>query len=232
MLLRFFAFLSICTGVLSAFIIIVDIYFNPQKMRIMNIVWPVTALYAGPAGLFMYFKIGRNKTDHALQNTGKHLHGMAETKMSGQPVTWGHITKSTLHCGSGCFTGDILSEILLFFITICIFANTLFDHWLIDFIFAFIMGIIFQYFSIKDMSDKSFKNTIRAALKADTLSLICWQIGMYGWMAVSVYLIFHRNLQANSLIFWFMMQIAMILGFFTAWPVNAWLIKKGIKEPM
>jgi hypothetical protein len=94
------------------------------------------------------------------------------------------------------------------------------------------MGIIFQYFSIKAMSDKSFKDTIQAALKADTLSLICWQIGMYGWMAISVYLIFHRNLQADTLIFWFMMQIAMITGFFTAWPVNAWLLKKGIKEPM
>jgi len=23
-----------------------------------------------------------------------------------------------------------------------------------------------------------------AALKADTLSLTCWQIGMYGWMSV------------------------------------------------
>ncbi|MHB1568375.1 MAG: DUF4396 domain-containing protein [Solirubrobacteraceae bacterium] len=31
---------------------------------------------------------------------------------------------------------------------------------------------------------------------------------------------------------WFMMQIGMIIGFFTAWPVNAWLIRKGWKEKM
>ena len=55
---------------------------------------------------------------------------------------------------------------------------------------------------------------------------------MYGWMGISVYLIFHKNLPANTLIFWFMMQIAIMLGFFTAWPVNAWLLKEGIKEPM
>jgi Domain of unknown function (DUF4396) len=29
-----------------------------------------------------------------------------------------------------------------------------------------------------------------------------------------------------------MMQIGMIIGFFTAWPVNTWLIRKGWKEKM
>jgi Domain of unknown function (DUF4396) len=32
--------------------------------------------------------------------------------------------------------------------------------------------------------------------------------------------------------FWFMMQIAMICGFLTAYPVNWWLIQTGIKEKM
>lgn len=31
---------------------------------------------------------------------------------------------------------------------------------------------------------------------------------------------------------WFMMQLAMIIGFFTAVPANLWLIKKGWKEAM
>jgi hypothetical protein len=33
-------------------------------------------------------------------------------------------------------------------------------------------------------------------------------------------------------VFWFMMQIAMIAGTFTALPANAWLIRKGWKEKM
>ncbi|WP_442879793.1 DUF4396 domain-containing protein, partial [Cetobacterium sp.] len=32
--------------------------------------------------------------------------------------------------------------------------------------------------------------------------------------------------------FWFMMQIAMCCGFLTAYPVNWWLVKKGIKMGM
>ncbi len=59
---------------------------------------------------------------------------------------------------------------------------------------------------------------IKAALKADTLSLTSWQIGMYGWMAISVFIIFNRKLEATDPIFWFMMQIGMLLGFITAYP--------------
>lgn len=33
-------------------------------------------------------------------------------------------------------------------------------------------------------------------------------------------------------VYWFLMQIGVIAGFFTAWPVNAWLIRAGVKEAM
>jgi hypothetical protein len=32
--------------------------------------------------------------------------------------------------------------------------------------------------------------------------------------------------------FWFMMQIAMICGFAASYPVNWWLVPKGVKERM
>ena len=73
---------------------------------------------------------------------------------------------------------------------------------------------------------------IAAALEADTASLVAWQAGMYGWMAVATFAIFHRELDKTDPIFWFMMQIAMLAGLVAAWPVNAWLIAKGVKERM
>lgn len=33
-------------------------------------------------------------------------------------------------------------------------------------------------------------------------------------------------------VYWFLMQIGMIIGFATAWPANVWLIRRGIKEAM
>jgi len=76
------------------------------------------------------------------------------------------------------------------------------------------------------------KNGLKQALKADTLSLTAWQVGMYGWMAVATLVIFGREISKASPVFWFMMQIAMFFGFATSYPVNWLLLKRGVKEAM
>jgi hypothetical protein len=40
------------------------------------------------------------------------------------------------------------------------------------------------------------------------------------------------HLMPTSPVFWFLMQLGMIVGYFTSWPANAWLIRRGIKEAM
>ena len=74
------------------------------------------------------------------------------------------------------------------------------------------------------------------AIKADFLSLTAWQVGMYGFMAFAQFFLFRHllgiRLEVATVEFWFMMQIAMWAGFATAYPVNWWLLSKGIKEKM
>ncbi|MCK5934339.1 MAG: DUF4396 domain-containing protein [Fulvimarina manganoxydans] len=40
------------------------------------------------------------------------------------------------------------------------------------------------------------------------------------------------KLKVSMVEFWALMQIAMVYGFLTSYPVNLWLIRKGIKEAM
>jgi hypothetical protein len=40
------------------------------------------------------------------------------------------------------------------------------------------------------------------------------------------------NLQPTEAVFWFMMQVGMIVGFFTSYPANIFLLKTGWKEKM
>lgn len=105
-----------------------------------------------------------------------------------------------------------------------------------DYILAFSFGVLFQYLTIKPMRGLSPGQGIIQALKADTLSLTAWQVGMYGFMAVAHFYIwaqiFNTKLHVNSPEFWFMMQIAMWAGFATSYPVNWWLVSRGIKEKM
>ena len=55
---------------------------------------------------------------------------------------------------------------------------------------------------------------------------------LFGWMALMRFVFFHPALKPDSPVFWFMMQIGMILGFETTFPVNWWLVKIGVKEAM
>ena len=71
-----------------------------------------------------------------------------------------------------------------------------------------------------------------AALKADTLSLLSFEVGLFGWMAVRFFVFFHPHLKPTDPTYWFMMQLGMIVGFFTSLPANRFLLTKGIKEAM
>ena len=112
----------------------------------------------------------------------------------------------------------------------------MFAVWVFDFLLAFLLGIVFQYFTITPMRNLTPVEGVKQAVKADTLSLTAWQVGMYGFMAVAQFWLFRHllgvPLEVNSPEFWFMMQIAMLAGFATSYPVNWWLIRVGVKEKM
>ena len=57
---------------------------------------------------------------------------------------------------------------------------------------------------------------------------------MYGFMALAHFIVFRSvigvKLETDTVEFWFMMQVAMIFGFLTSYPMNWWLIPTGLKE--
>lgn len=207
-------------------------------MAVMNVVWPVTALYSGPLGIIAYYTIGRKKAKNGMmkkEKGGMMMHGDKHMMMHHQhktPVTWETVVKGCLHCGSGCTIGDMLASLFLLSVPVILFGSKLYGGWLVEFVFAFIAGIIFQYYAIKPMRQLSPGQALVAALKADTLSLISWQVGMYGWMAICTFVLFNRQLEAGDPLFWCMMQVGMLAGLITSYPVNWFLLKKGIKEAM
>jgi hypothetical protein len=122
---------------------------------------------------------------------------------------------------------------VLFAVGATIAGVALWPEYIGDFLLAFIFGIAFQYFAIVPMRQLGFCAGIIAALKSDTLSVITFEIGLFGWMALMFFVFFdHPPLQPDHAAYWFLMQIGMILGFLTSYPANAWLITRGIKEAM
>lgn len=206
--------------------IAIDVVRHPQRMGVMNVVWPVTGLYGTVLAAWGYLRHGRVGTD----GHDAPLHVAA--------------AKGSTHCGSGCTLGDILAEwlalmapgVLAAFGWPGLFDERTYAVWGLDYVFALAIGIVFQYFSIAPMRHLGLWDGLRAAFKADVLSLTAWQVGMYGFMAAANLGVARHVLgapfKADMPEFWFMMQFAMLCGFLTSWPVNAWLIRRGWKERM
>ncbi len=193
----------------------IRIHGNRLKMPVMEVVWPVTALYLGPLAVYWYRR-WRVPADSA----------MPERSM---PVA---TTLAVSHCGAGCTLGDIVGSTLVFVVGLQLLGLALWPELAIDFVFAFTLGVIFQYLTIAPMRSLSRRDGLVAALKADTLSLISFEVGLFAWMILVQLVIFPEGLHPNEVTFWLMMQIGMALGFLTAFPVNWWLVRSGIKERM
>jgi hypothetical protein len=255
-----------CAGIIAY-----DIAVNHrrQPMGVMNVVYPITALYFGPLALALYWRWGRaaggtvtppmSMSQQTVSNAaapsggdrsylpgGAHAHhDLASATGPGGAdqyarhaerarPRWVTIAIEVSHCGSGCALGDVISEFAIFALGLTIAGVTLGAEYVGDYALALAFGIVFQYFAIAPMRGLGLRDGLVAAAKADFISLTAFEIGLFGWMAVMAYVLFPapHQLMPNSAAFWLLMQVGMMVGYFTSWPANVWLINRGIKVPM
>jgi Domain of unknown function (DUF4396) len=227
------AWLSLGVAFFCAAIITVHEIRNPQKMMVMNLVWPLTALYLSIFGLFLYFRFGVPMAkSHDHHKGGMQPDGPMTMREKAGPTLVDAAISAT-HCGAGCVLGDIVSEFAVFASGAMIFGSMLLASFTWDFVAAWCLGIAFQYFTIVPMRHLSPREGLIAAIKADTLTIIAFQIGMYGWMLLVHFRLFPQShMRPDEAAYWLMMQVAMICGFVTSIPMNWLLLKIGWKESM
>ncbi|MFP8965737.1 DUF4396 domain-containing protein [Pokkaliibacter sp. CJK22405] len=206
------AWISLILGILTAIAIAADVRRHPQHMSVMNITWPITGLYLPVIGWWIYKALGH--------------------KGHGDKPFWQSVFISTSHCGGGCTLGDTLAAPLISLTGFTLLGSALLGHFVGEFIAAFIMGIAFQLWPMMEMGETRWIKALKKALVADALSLIAFEVGMFGFMSIAVFGFLAEEPGVFSADYWFLMQIAMIIGFATAYPANAWLVKRGIKHGM
>jgi hypothetical protein len=226
--LHILAWVYICICLACALGILIHTLLSPQKMWIMGLVWPITALYMGPFCVSMYRKSLPVLEKEPLTPQIK----VMQERLKHHPPTMFQNSIAVFHCGAGCVIGDVISESIVPALGLT-FAGVFGSTIILDFVFAYILGIAFQYFTIAPMRGLSFGKGILAAVRADTISITLFEMGMFAWRAITFFLIFPSpHLDPGMAVFWFMMQIGMMAGFLAALPANAWLIRKGWKEKM
>jgi hypothetical protein len=201
-------------SIASALLVVADIYLGGrrQHMAIMEAVWPLTMLYWGPVGLLFYAWLGRGLAGHD------------------NPPMWQATSKGATHCGAGCALGDFIGDWLAYATGFTLFGSELGGKYLAAFVLAYLFGIVFQYFSVAPMRGLGLREGVVTAAKVDTLSLLAYEVGMFAWMGFRAWL--YPDLPPTTWSYWLMMQLAMVLGFLTTYPVNWWLISRGTKEKM
>jgi Domain of unknown function (DUF4396) len=223
------AWVTLALGFGSALVVAADIALlgNRQHMAIMNLVFPLTALYMGPVAVWAYFSRGRRMSHRQM-----HMHE-AVMKSDLEPRdSWWQVSLSDSHCGAGCVLGDICGEWIVFAIGWMIGSTAaLGPEYILDLPLAWIFGIFFQYLVIAPLRGQLGKLApLGDAIKSDTLSVISFEVGLFGWMALAHYVLWDPPIDNSG--HWFIMQIGMTVGFLTSWPVNRWLLVRGVKEPM
>lgn len=246
------AWAMLALGFASALAILVD-ELRPghrQHMAVMNLVHPITALYLGPVWVWVYLTRARRSThgwahDEAERllrecddprEKARELQRRGGSREAADLRPW-HVANAVSHCGAGCTLGDIAGEWMVLTLGIAWFGrwsgHQLPEELLLDFLFAWTLGIGFQYFTLVPMSGHGKLQGLWTAIKVDTASIVAFQVGLFGWMAIFMLVFWpHHGIRIDSPDFWFEMQVGMILGYLTAWPVNRLLVRRGIKEKM
>ncbi len=223
------AIVSLAVAGLCAVLVLVDVVRRPQPMGVMNVVWPLTMLFGSVVWLAFYLRRGR-AAPRGDDSTGPEKSMRASVAVGAS------------HCGAGCTLGDLIGEfglvavpgVAAVFGLGWFFTDRIFAGWVFDFVLAYLIGIVFQYFSIAPMRGLGLRAGLWAAVKADTFSITSWQVGMYGVMALGqlwlLPTLFGRRAETVSPEFWLLMQLAMVVGFATAYPVNWLLIRRGSRR--
>ena len=176
----------------------------------------------------------RDANHDTLHAAGSHGPRDSAHPAAAEKPRWVTLAIEVSHCGAGCTLGDVIAEWTLYALALTIAGHALFAEYIGDYILALAFGIVFQYFAIAPMRGLGLWDGLKAAARADFVSLTFFEIGLFGWMALMAFVLFPapHHLMPNSPAYWFLMQIGMTVGFLTSWPANVWLLNRGIKVPM
>lgn len=201
----------ILTGLSTAFIVF-DIRNTPAH-PVIKWAFVILIVFTGPLGAFFYVLGCREP----LKNT--HEDYVAEP--------WRQVLGSTMHCAAGDGIGIIVGA--------AIAALLHFSGWsdlVVEYALGFGFGwTFFQAFAMRDMAGGSYMRSLKLTFLPEFLSMNLLMAGMVATASLLKPLISGGGNPKHSG-FWFVMSMALIVGFILAYPMNWWLVRNRLKHGM
>ncbi|MFZ0246633.1 DUF4396 domain-containing protein [Candidatus Binatus sp.] len=197
---------------LSLLFVVVDIRSTPAP-PVLKWGFILLTAYTGPVGAFLY-----------VLGCREPLPGLHERYVA---TRWRQVLGSTMHCvagdGVGILTGAVIAS--LFYLT----RST-------DIALEYVLGFgfgwsIFQALFMRDMAGGSYGGALYSAFFPELLSMNCLMAGMVPVMTLAMAST-PASRDPTGPSFWFIMSMALLVGFITAYPMNWWLVSRHMKHGM
>ncbi len=197
---------------LSLLFVAVDIRATPES-PVLKWGFVLLTAYTGPIGAFLY-----------VLGCREPLPGLHERYVA---VRWRQVLGSTMHCVAGDGVGILAGAVLAGFFHLSKVPDIALEYFL-----GFGFGwTIFQSLFMRGAVGGSYARALANTFLPELLSMNCLMAGMVPTMILART---HVPASADPFdpVFWFVMSMALLVGFVTAYPMNWWLVSNHMKHGM
>jgi len=190
----------------------IDQFRNNPEPTVMRWGFILITLYMGPFGLLLYVLADKEPRPGTHEEFIKPL--------------WKQGIGSTIHCIAGDATGIIAAAV----ITAALGLPMKIDL-IVEYLAGFSFGLfIFQSLFMKSMMGGTYWENVRKSFLPEFISM---NFMMAAMAPVMSFLMMGRDMRAMEpaqFIFWGVMSLGVAAGFVMAYPVNVWMVKRGLKH--
>ena len=193
--------------------VLIDIFRTTPEATVMKWAFVILTAFTGPIGAFFY-----------VLGCREPIKGTHEQYVSAR---WRQVLGSTMHCAAGDGIGIIVGAAIGAGL-----ALTFWPDFLLEYLLGFSFGWgYFQAFAMKDMAGGDYGKSLRMTFLPEFLSMNCLMSGM---LLVSKFWMpqVEGGDDPARPEFWFIMSMALLVGFMTAYPMNWWMVSNHMKHGM
>ena len=189
-----------------------DQFRNNPEPSVMRWGFVLVTLYMGPLGLVLYVLADKEP------RPGEHERFTA-------PL-WKQAVGSTIHCVAGDATGIVVAAAVTAALGLPMKVDLV-----VEYIAGFSFGLlVFQSLFMKEMMGGTYWENVRKTFLPEFISMNAMMGGMAPVMSLLMMGRDMRAMEPTELLFWGVMSVGVTVGFASAYPVNVWLVKRGLKH--
>jgi hypothetical protein len=197
----------------SFLFVVIDIWRTTPESPVLKWAFVILTAFAGPLGAFFY-----------VLGCREPLRGTHEKYVA---IRWRQLLGSTMHCVAGDGIGIIVGAAIGGVLTLSFWPD-----FLLEYLLGFGFGwAFFQAFAMRDAAGGSYLKSLKMTFLPELLSMNLLMSGMVITSRFAMRSVAGSDDPTRPQ-FWFIMSMALIVGFVCAYPINWWLVANHMKHGM